>query len=437
MYRLAATIAGATLALLVAAVPASASSIVFVHDHNVWLMNPDGSSQYQVTLDGTAAKTYESPSQADDGTIAAIYGESSSGDQIVRMRQNGQVLSAVTPEVIFDGIDSADISPDGTKVAYMTHFNGNSDCSGRGSSKFCYSLRVADAATGHDLGGTAFDDNPEWISNSRLLVNNDFQRISTYDVGAADESQWFGRDINDDHGNLSNDSLYDPDLGGNHAVAYKQTPFEPELILYRLNGGPPAQPSPICSYKNPSGGNYNDPSWSPDGSGLAWEASDRDPNTPLTGQDGIVVVEGITDTACPNGRLVAPGGEEPDWGPAGVNPGPRGGGGGAGSDTTPPDVAVAIAKVKLVKALKKGLVVKVQTSEAGAAAIEARVSGKAVARGSRALPAAGTYTVKVKFTKKAQKKYATSKKLKLTLRIGVADAAGNTVGGTRKVTLKR
>src|SRR5215213_5661011 len=62
---------GAMLALASAA-PVAADSLVFIRDSNVWLSNPDGSGQYQVTLDGTATSPYESPSQPDGGTVMAI-----------------------------------------------------------------------------------------------------------------------------------------------------------------------------------------------------------------------------------------------------------------------------------------------------------------------------------------------------------------------------
>ena len=57
---------------------ASAESIVYVKDANVWLADAGG-SQYQVTTDGTAEHPYRSPSQADDGTIAASTATRSSG----------------------------------------------------------------------------------------------------------------------------------------------------------------------------------------------------------------------------------------------------------------------------------------------------------------------------------------------------------------------
>ena len=44
----------------VAAVPAAADSLAFIRAHNVWLANPDGSGQYQVTFDGTAGAPFTS-----------------------------------------------------------------------------------------------------------------------------------------------------------------------------------------------------------------------------------------------------------------------------------------------------------------------------------------------------------------------------------------
>ena len=65
---------------------------VFVKEHNVWLANPDGSGQYQVTFDGTAGAPYESPSQANDGTIVAIRETPGQRRQLYRMSQSGQAL---------------------------------------------------------------------------------------------------------------------------------------------------------------------------------------------------------------------------------------------------------------------------------------------------------------------------------------------------------
>lgn len=55
-------LAAAAIVLMPAAV-ASADSIVFVKDSNVWVALPDGSNQRQLTRDGTADHPYRSPSR--------------------------------------------------------------------------------------------------------------------------------------------------------------------------------------------------------------------------------------------------------------------------------------------------------------------------------------------------------------------------------------
>src|SRR5215212_5664669 len=110
---------GVMLALASAA-PAAADSLVFVRDNNVWLSNPDGSGQYQVTLDGTAASPYESPSQPDGGTVMAIRQPPGGRNQLWRMTQSGQLVNAPinTPAPGPTGALDARLSPNGSLVAY-------------------------------------------------------------------------------------------------------------------------------------------------------------------------------------------------------------------------------------------------------------------------------------------------------------------------------
>ena len=111
----------AAAALALSPAVASADSIVYVKDGNVWLAAGDGGSQYQVTTDGTAEHPYRSPSQADHGTIAAGF-----GSEILRMRQNGQVLNRFDPPALINSVShpmdgvpvDVAISPDGSKIAY-------------------------------------------------------------------------------------------------------------------------------------------------------------------------------------------------------------------------------------------------------------------------------------------------------------------------------
>lgn len=80
-FRLRRLLSLTVLALALLPGTAAASSIAFIKDDNVWLTSPDGSRQRQVTTDGTDARGYYWPSQADDGTILAKL-----GDHFVRIR---------------------------------------------------------------------------------------------------------------------------------------------------------------------------------------------------------------------------------------------------------------------------------------------------------------------------------------------------------------
>ena len=75
----------AAAAALACAGTASADSLVYIKDGNVWLSSPDASRTYQVTFDGG----YSSSSQSDNGTIAALR-----GGQMVRMNRSGTPLNA-------------------------------------------------------------------------------------------------------------------------------------------------------------------------------------------------------------------------------------------------------------------------------------------------------------------------------------------------------
>ena len=89
--RKARVVAAAAALCLAAPAAAQADSIAYIKDHNVWIAQPDGSGQHQVTSDGQAGWAYGSPSQADDGTIVARK-----GTDIVRLARTGPCCRAST-----------------------------------------------------------------------------------------------------------------------------------------------------------------------------------------------------------------------------------------------------------------------------------------------------------------------------------------------------
>jgi hypothetical protein len=338
---------GSVTVLLAASIlpaAAEASSLVFNRpDGNVWLANPDGTGVYQVTLDGSPGDPYGAPSQADDGTIVTTRG-TGGNELIYRLAQNGAVLSAFKPAVEFSiGLLDAEVSRDGTKVAYWTGFVGDSNCMevpvGTPNAQFCFSAEITASTAPIDLGANLpFRSSPSWINTSRLVTAGRNASLSIYDIGDAADVAW-----------PSTDNAHDPELTTDVKRLVSTTGSgEETLTLYSTSANPqtdepPAAPTPVCDLVGAAGGRFDDPTWAPDGGALAWEEGDGDPDTPPgpgegiwvwnLGNSGNLTSDCLTAplTPVPDAPVIA-GGSQPDWGPANVAPGPRvpsGGGGGA------------------------------------------------------------------------------------------------------------
>src|SRR4051812_2457352 len=111
-------ILAAGAALLFAPAVANADSIVYIDQGNVWSASPDGARKVQLTTGGQ----WHSPTQADDGTIAAVQG---TGPITVMARDGRPLHTIATPQTKSgDGGTFAPrpvglaFSPDGTKIAY-------------------------------------------------------------------------------------------------------------------------------------------------------------------------------------------------------------------------------------------------------------------------------------------------------------------------------
>lgn len=309
---------------MVLAAPATAwaDSIVFVKEGDVWLANPDGSGQYQVTLDGTPSDPYRSPSQADSGLIAAGHGL-----DLVTLRQNGQELSRFDPDPLMNSVSHPQdgppvdvaISPDGSRIAYTMYGYAcpvAAECGGR--SVTGYTSASTFTAAGDDA---TYLREPSWVTNSRTLQFNGFgSQVNFHDVGAPRQPDddgsvhWF--DDSDVVGMENSTDLADGELSsdGMRFAAVRGYDATAQIAWYSVSGNaktgaPPPPPTPLCETNQATG--FAAPTWSPDGESLAW----REP-------DGIWVK---TDAnACDvQPALVIPGGDEPDWGPAAINPGPR------------------------------------------------------------------------------------------------------------------
>jgi hypothetical protein len=339
--RLPTLLALAAVALGLAASPAAADSIVYAKDGNLFLTSPDGSRGYQLTFDGG----YSSPSQADDGTIGALR-----YDQLVRLDRSGRLLNAPIDAMgsgnePIGGPYEPRISPDGTRFAYYFYVQSSWDdyendirWIDTGSyATWTYADRFTNPATESEwLRGWS---QPEWVANDRLLgTQGMYLNMWTWKLGTGHGytypagQWWFGlRDPEDEWGVAAYHWYDDPSLSRDGSML-AMTDEGQQIVVADTHGpawsGEP--PYPEVDYVNPSSdlqpptircrgpvGKTENPSWAQDGSAVAFGFP-----------DGVHVM-----TRDCQDRLLVPGGSEPAFGPADVNPAqaPRRGDTGAGA----------------------------------------------------------------------------------------------------------
>jgi hypothetical protein len=469
----------AAVALLAGAAPASASSIAYTKNDNVWLTKPDGSYQKQVTTDGTPSNRYQAPAQLDDGTIVVSR---PSVRFFYALRQDGTLRNAplLAPgNSCGTGPLDLDVTPDsGVIVFQYVH------------SDFCINptpgngprSRVTFAFSDVPTGSATFPKHDNWTA-PRWTPGTNFASMvaigggSIGIQGGGTVSPWL----------QSNPSVeliksFDISRAGNRVLVETTPPSgSPSRLVLWQNDGPPKSldntGTALCTAENFATGDA-DPRWSPDGTQITWE-----------GPDGVYVSPApiaSNGNCLLSPKLIAAGGHDPAFGAASIAPPPpppppdqgtggntgndggTGGNGGTGTpgggdtgtpggqtggdtgtpggdtgtpkppvDRTAPKVTLRTPKVKLGTALKKGYTVQVTVSEA-ASVSGVLASGRMTAAKGSARTSGGKVTLKLKFTAAARKKLAKSRTAKLTLQVVVTDGAGNqTRTAVRKVTIRR
>ena len=147
-----------------------------------------------------------------------------------------------------------------------------------------------------------------------------------------------------------------------------------------------------------------------------------------------------------SGRVVLPGGTQPDWGPADVNPPPPPCKVNCEpepcTDCKPPvndEIAVVLPKsAKLKNVAKKGFAVRVTVPGAGRVSVSAKLGRTKAGSGSTTTPGASTATVTVRLTKKAAAALRKAKKPALSLAVTYVPVdGGQKVTKTTNLKIKR
>ena len=453
----------------VAAVPAAADSLAFVREHNVWLAHTDGSGQYQVTFDGTAGAPYESPSQADNGTVVALRHTPGQRRQIYRMTQSGLLLNPpINTPAPGTGALNTKVSPNGAMVAYWFETLVNDPlCT------FCVNIsnRVllthADRFTNHDAIGTPNTGGwPSWFGNDTIVLGNGSATQWYYVLGMSAAEAWF-TDFLFTQGQAGTQTLLDAEVAPTEdRVAVVRGNHQETIRFLEMSGPPPDAPTPIlgCGYGNPSG-KIVDPTWTSDGEQLAWQ------------EDDGVWLGDPGDLSCPlpEPDLIIPGASEPDLSPAALNPGPRPPCGNPGNPTCPatqpppvcgtcPRPDPVIDAVDIRSALrdlarnatrgfvrlrisgllrKRRLTIEFTAPSAGTLAARLTATGISASRaivlasGRRAYSAPGNARFAIKLTRKGAKALKRVRRLRATLRVSFTPSGAKAISTTSRVRIRR
>lgn len=293
---------------------AQASTIVYTDDGDVWIADMTSGEVNPVTTDGTAANPYRSPTQADDGTIVTVRGEADEA-RLYRLDQAGNRLNTPFETAApTTGPLGPSVSPDGSLVAFYaaTVVDGCGPFYTCPDTRTTIQYSAADRFTKpYEQGEAGGFTNPSWIDDTRTLVFN--PGVWIHRLGTDNSTNWIGNFLDDEEAKFRNLTQGDISRDGRRlAVVFShfqdRTGF---LQLYRPEGDLVNTPPATCRIKAADGslsGVFSDPTWSPDGTRLAWAEA-----------DGIRIAS-IDDATCAITGVASLDGQEPDWSGAPYDP---------------------------------------------------------------------------------------------------------------------
>lgn len=318
-------------------------TLVFIRDDNVWIARPDGTGARPLTRDGTTRWPYRSPSQDDAGHVIVIAGGPAHDRLFARMDQRGALLQRFAPPVSSLNILFAQVSPDGSKIAYGALF-GDADCADFAD---CYTFfdhtvhySAATRSSAPPGNGEASDVGwATWAGNSRTILETVVQYEVAYQTTTAHSSKtWFADCQNFDAGCNDEDHFqFEPTVdraGDRYASSLMVRPWStsiaPTAFLqvlatqHAVTADPPAAPGAGCAFPAPTPLADNPghdqltvmtPSFSPNGIAVAYGIHDGSSPDVVR----VAVLPDLSDCANATASTVLTNASQPQWSPASLS----------------------------------------------------------------------------------------------------------------------